>query len=199
MIKKCQLLLFLVAVSSLTAQSEIHGKIVSSITGEAPAFLSMCVEIRSEGESFGNIKRMFLADSLGDFLIKKLEPNKKYQLKISVAGYDTHFFDLVTNNRVLDSTFFVNAECENNIDKADKDWKEGDAKLFIIGSIAPKASTKRDCRFEKKYNIEYYDFGCLLPNLDCIITYNRRVFELLDKKYGSKWRKKVRKDVEGYN
>ena len=52
-------------------------------------------------------------------------------------------------------------------------------------------------KFEKKYNIEYYDFGCTPPNEECVIQYNKTIFANLDKKYGRKWRKEVRKDVIG--
>ena len=54
-------------------------------------------------------------------------------------------------------------------------------------------------KFERKYKIDYFDFGCTPAPSDCIKEYNEKVFELLDKKYGKEWRKNVRKDVEYLN
>ena len=41
------------------------------------------------------------------------------------------------------------------------------------------------------------EFGCEAVAWESLYEYNRTVFEYLDKKYGKKWRKKIRQDIVG--
>ncbi|TPN87787.1 FEKKY domain-containing protein [Aquimarina algicola] len=90
----------------------------------------------------------------------------------------------------------LEAICKYNKDLAEKDWKNGKPKLLLVGSIVPIANSLSDKKFERKYKIEYFDFGCTPPIQECIKAYNERIFQLMDRKYGVKWRKKVRSDVK---
>lgn len=57
-----------------------------------------------------------------------------------------------------------------------------------------------DRSFEKKYNIPFRDLGCVVPDkIECLIAYNKAIFEYLDKTYGKEWRKEIRKDAIGLN
>ena len=65
------------------------------------------------------------------------------------------------------------------------------------GGIAPIIYTT-DKDFQEKYHVGYNVFGCIAPDLDeCLKVYNKTIFEYLDKTYGKKWRRDVRKDVIG--
>ena len=90
----------------------------------------------------------------------------------------------------------METECEYSKEQAEKDWKNGNPKLLLVGSIAPLAKSRSDKRFERNFGVKYLDFGCTPPIIDCILIYNQRIFEFLDNKYGSSWRNSVRSDVK---
>lgn len=69
--------------------------------------------------------------------------------------------------------------------------------LFLASVINP-VTHEEDEIFEKKHQIYYKDFGCVAPSYECMIQYNQRVFEFLNKKFGNKWQKEIRKDVVGF-
>ncbi len=185
--KLLKLILILVCGTSF-GQTILKGKVISSITKEKPSDQIYIDElITKQGD---------LADSLGNFEIEYLEPNKNYIIKISVFGYKDQEFKIKTGKGILSKIFELKAECKYTKEQAEKDWKNGNPKLLIFGSIIPIGNSKADNKFEKKYNIKYFDFGCTPPIMECIKVYNERIFELMDKKYGKKWRKRVRSDVE---
>ncbi|AKD03681.1 hypothetical protein PKOR_11765 [Pontibacter korlensis] len=64
----------------------------------------------------------------------------------------------------------------------------------MVGSIAP-VIYKNQHRFERKYKVQYFDFGCTPPAYECIEECNKTVFNYLDSKYGGKWRREVRPNV----
>ena len=183
----------MIMICGLTsAQVEIRGTVLSELTAMKPD-ADIYIEVLQSRHP-GTI-----ADSLGKFRLEYLEPNKEYLLKISAFGFPTQEFEVVTSTGIANELFLLKAECEFDAEKADSDWQNRTPKLLLFGSIAPVANTKADQRFEKKYKIKYYDFGCTPPAMDCLKLYNERIFELMDEKYGKEWRKKVRPDVEYLN
>lgn len=77
------------------------------------------------------------------------------------------------------------------------DIAAGTMKLLIIGGFAPRYYAT-DSAFERRYHVSYYLFGCVVPDkAQCLEYYNELVMSHLDKQYGKKWRKKVRRDVMG--
>ncbi len=92
---------------------------------------------------------MTMADSSGYFKLENLEPNKLYEIKISTFGYEDQVFEIKTNDGITKTTLILDAECEFSREKAESDWKNGQAKLLLIGSIAPIANSSTDNRFEK--------------------------------------------------
>lgn len=192
-IKKIFLKLTLILVCGLTyGQTEIDGKVISGITGEKPISEIYFKELITK-------QPLTFADSLGNFRIEYLEPNKKYVIEISAFGYGKQKFEVETKSGINNLTFELKADCEYNAEQAESDWKNGKPKLLLFGSIAPIGNTPSDNRFEKKFRIKYYDFGCEPPIDECIKIYNQRIFELMDEKYGKVWREKVRTDVEYLN
>ncbi|WP_231460054.1 MULTISPECIES: hypothetical protein [unclassified Pedobacter] len=81
-----------------------------------------------------------------------------------------------------------------SIELAQKDISRGNIKFLIWSGIASK-HYEGDKPFEKKYNVNYYQFGCVLPLNISLAAYNKVVANYLDAKYGKAWRKDVRKDV----
>ena len=182
--------LILILVCGITyGQTEIVGKVISGVSGEKPISDIYVQELMSK-------QPLIMADSLGNFRIEYLAPNKKYIIEISAFGYGKQKFDVETKNGMNKVTFELKADCEYNAERAESDWKNGTANLLLIGSIAPIANSPSDKGFEKKFKIKYFDFGCEPPIDVCLKEYNTRIFELMDNKYGMKWRKKVRSDVE---
>ena len=173
----------------INAQVEIRGKVISELTGKTPDSEIYIKELLTK-------QPRIKADSLGSFKIEYLEPNKIYIVEISAFGFPSQKFNIKTNKGITNEFFFLRAECEFDVEKAESDWKNGTPKLLLFGSIAPIGNSKFDNRFEKKYRIKYFDFGCTPPAMDCMKLYNERIFKLMDEKYGNKWREKVRKDVE---
>jgi hypothetical protein len=182
--------LILILVCGISyGQTEIIGKVISGISGEKPISEIYAQELITK-------QPLIIGDSLGNFRIEYLEPNKKYIIEISAFGYGKQKFDGETKSGINNVTFELKADCEYNTERAESDWKNGTANLLLVGSIAPIANSHSDKRFEKKFGIKYFDFGCEPPIDECLKEYNKRIFELMDKKYGMKWRKKVRSDVE---
>lgn len=177
-------------------QSEINGFVKSSITDLRP-ITDVYIEIINIKRPV--LERMEMADSKGFFKFVDLEPNKVYKLKVSAFGYADKIYDITTNNGITKTTFTLDASCEFSEKQAEADWENGKAKLLLVGSIAPTANSPTDNKFEKKYGIEYYDFGCMPPIDECIKIYNQKMFKLMDEKYGENWRKNVRTDVEFLN
>jgi len=189
-ISKTLLKLTLILVCGISfGQTEIKGNVISSISKEKPISDIYVQELITK-------QPLMMADSLGNFQIEYLEPNKNYEIEISVFGYGKQKFDVETKSGINKVTLELKGDCEYNAERAESDWKKGTVNLLLVGSIAPIANSSSDKRFEKKYNINYFDFGCEPPIDECLKEYNKRIFELMDNKYGMKWRKKVRSDVE---
>ncbi|CAL2085857.1 hypothetical protein [Tenacibaculum sp. 190524A05c] len=192
-IKSFLKLTFILVYGISYSQVEIIGHVKPSITGVKP-ISEIDIELLNSKKPL--LERMTMADSLGFFRIKNLKPHKLYEVQLLVFGYDNQVFKIKTNDGITKTTLIIEADCEYNREQADEDWNNNRAKLLLVGSIAPRANSQSDTRFEKKYGIEYFDFGCTPPTQECIKIYNERIFELMDEKYGKKWRKKVRSDVE---
>ena len=184
-----KLILILVCGMSY-GQVEIRGKVISELSKETLWYgYSIKPNIKEHPKSKPN--------ESGEFIIEYLEPNKEYDIIISAVGYEDQIFKVKTNESITYKTFELKVNCLYSSKKAENDWEKGKPQFLLIGSIAPIGNTKSDNKFEKKYKIEYYDFGCGIPNYECVELYNQKIAELMDKKYGKKWRKKARKDIVG--
>ncbi|KGO85210.1 FEKKY domain-containing protein [Flavobacterium suncheonense] len=135
-------------------------------------------------------------DSVGNY---KFENLKSGIYKIQVIDFNIkpkEFSVELKDESITNFNLLINADCEVNKEIAEIDIQNKKPRLLLIGSIAPIFYSNQG-KFEKKYEIKYYDFGCTPPSEECVIQYNKTVFDYLDKKYGRKWRKEVRKDVIG--
>jgi len=186
-------ILLFIASEFMSAQvlDTIHGRIISSVTKEVPDGV---IYIMEKGTSNGT-----LADSSGIFKLVPIKDKKEYILEISVGAYETltYHYKSEWTERSRPKSIILSADCKMLESHFNTSENKG-LKLYIIGGIAPVANTKFDRRFEKKYKIRYYDFGCEPIVYECIEKNNERVFEVLDRLHGNKWRKEVRNDVVGY-
>ncbi|MDD5150861.1 MAG: hypothetical protein PHC28_10365 [Flavobacterium sp.] len=84
----------------------------------------------------------------------------------------------------------------NEVEKlAEIDIKNETIILFLQSGEAPIIYYK-DETFKKKYNVFFYEQGCIGSN--CTKEYNKIIFNYLLNKYGKKWIKQIRKDVIGF-
>ena len=70
--------------------------------------------------------------------------------------------------------------------------------IYVLAGIA-SVITKEDLAFAKKYNLKFYDFGCLAPvNFEFYEAKNNLVFEFLNENYGEIWQKDIKPNVMGF-
>lgn len=69
--------------------------------------------------------------------------------------------------------------------------------LFLQSGIS-SITYPNDTLFQNKYNLFYFELGCVSQEPSIIESYNLQVFKFLDGKFGKDWRKKIRKDIIGF-
>ena len=79
---------------------------------------------------------------------------------------------------------------------AKQDIQKGTTQLFYALGFN-STNDNKDISFEKKYNISYYNFGCIAPKSDFLIAYNKIIFNYLSSEFGKSWLKEIRKDIPG--
>ena len=172
-----------------TNEKTIQGKIIISF------FMSNAKPIDSYVAIEGTNNKVKI-DSTGQFKLTnvKLGDNKiKIELWNGTLTKDTI---LTVQQDIKDFNYFFYFECDVNKYKAIYDIRYSQPKLLISGGIAPIVYMGQE-KFEEKYGIVYYDYGCISPNYNCILEYNQAVFDYLDQTKGKTWRKEVRKDIVG--
>lgn len=140
-----------------------------------------------------------VTNELGEFNINNLKPGL-YKINISYIGYPNTDTSIEIINEPIDSLIYtLKIICNKyNEETARRDILSNNPKLLLFGSIVP-IYYKGQEKFEQKYKIKYYDFGCVPEDcFECFEIYNKIIFKYLDKKFGKKWRKTVRKDVLGF-
>lgn len=141
----------------------------------------------------GNIA---FCDSLGNFHLENLQRGK-YHIEAVGYGYKVDTIIEIVDRSIMNLTLLATPECEINTLAAEKDIKNNEIRLLLIGSIVPIMNTDEDNQFEKTFSLKYYDYGCTPPAVECVMDYNQRIFQYLDATYGKEWRKSVRKDIPG--
>ena len=104
--------------------------------------------------------------------------------------------DSQINSSAAAKIMFVTNVTEARL-SAKKDIESKTPFLFTPGGIAP-IIYPNDKEFERKYLVYFYDFGCIAPDEEIMIEYNKIVFDLLDSKFGKNWRREIRPDVLGF-
>lgn len=192
--KLIQVIIALCIAGNLSAQSsdqfELSGTVISGVNNQPlPNSLVMVRTMNNYGVA---------TDSLGHFRISGIKPGN-HRFEIREFGYqplDTIF--VFTDSNIENIEIVINAVCKFNKETALEHLKKKNPKLLLSGGIAP-VIYHSDKKFERKFNVEYYDFGCMPEAQECMLEYNQLMFEYLDSKYGDKWRNLVRQDVIGLN
>lgn len=107
---------------------------------------------------------------------------------------------VVAKNSVAKAEYRVDLSCWRYDSKVAKaDIVQGNVKLFLKpGGFSGPIIFSNDSIFTSRYKVAYEYSGCTLPDSDdCLISYNRVVFDLLDSVYGKRWRRVIRRDVLG--
>ena len=193
-IKFIVILLFLAFIKvefSYSQKDSIKGKIFSFVNREKPKGE---IYIYEKGTSNGTI-----ADSSGFFILAPKIKKEIYSLEISVGNYPKTVYEYKSlwNKRKNPKSIVVTGKCEINKLKAIKDWKNGKPKLYINSGITPISNSKKDDKFEKKFNVEYVELGSESKIYECISEYNFRIINYLDIQYQRKWRKTKREEIIG--
>lgn len=131
---------------------------------------------------FANGKKIvsLSTNNLGQFEIKDLRSGD-YTIKINEFKYDTTIFIGKRRDHVI--WIFLSGGCEVNKKIAEIEINRSKPRLLLIGGIAPVYVVGQE-KFEKQFNVEYYDFGCTPPDTECVAEYNKTIFNYLDNKYG---------------
>jgi hypothetical protein len=93
----------------------------------------------------------------------------------------------------LDSLIFMD-DLEHIRSMADDDIHRGKAFLLLSSGLAPNINST-DIIFENKYDVYYYDYGCVSPSSAIIEAYNAVIFCHLTNRYGNDWLTEIRTDV----
>jgi hypothetical protein len=180
----------LVLVSTSFCQTAtLNGKIISVITNQAPSEPVIIMDYRN--------KKFAETDSLGNYSFDSLKVGETYNFTFLAFGYNELEMSFTVTKPAENLDFILTADCSFDSAKAQIDIEKGTPKLLLIGSIAPTANSKQDQSFEEIYKVEYFDFGCSPPAIDCILEYNKQIFIYFDKTFESDWRRLVRTDVVG--
>jgi hypothetical protein len=185
------ILSLLLASNCASARSDecsITGQITSARNGKPLSSASVMLR----GTVTGSI-----ADSSGRYLIRHIPPGK-HSVRVMHLGYE--IADTVVELQNGISTVVdiaLQTTCSVDESKARSDIAQKTVRLLLIGSLMPQANSPEDDAFEKHYGVEYFDYGCTPPAHECVIEYNRTIFQYLDERYGTGWRKSVRGDVVG--
>ncbi|WP_155810414.1 hypothetical protein [Polaribacter sp. Hel_I_88] len=152
------------------------------------------IYVFEKGTSNGTI-----ANDLGEFNLITKTKKESHFLEISVGNYPNLIYEYKTiwNKRKKPKSIVINGKCEITKEQARKDWKNGTPKLYLNSRIAPIENTKKDEKFERKYNVEYVELGCEGKIYECVTEYNFYIIKILDIQYQRKWRQTKRKEIVG--
>lgn len=184
----CMTLLTSLAFAQTVDTFKISGTVISANSGE-PIPLGFIMITRTKG---------YQCDSSGRFTLYNLATGH-HKLSFSAFGYDSKDTILtITDGDINNLKWTIYTDCwKYSKKKAVKDIQSNEPTILLQGGIAPVVyATDKD--FESKYKVTFYDLGCVAADRqECLIAYNRTIFEYLDKIYGKKWRKEIRKDAIG--
>ena len=106
----------------------------------------------------------------------------------------------ISFDQQIDSSGAIKLRFAKNVKEAQEIAKNDILKQFIVLYISDLKFTnitRKDRKFEKKYNSYYSIAGCLTGKLEFIEAYNHEIFEYFTKKYNKEWIYEIKKDVIG--
>lgn len=167
---------------------KISGKVISANSSEGIPNATIMIS-RTNG---------FKCDSLGNFTIYNLSPGQN-KLSFSALGYaNKDTIVSVTDKDITNFKWIIYTDCLTySREMALTDIQAKKPTILLHSGYAPVVYTT-DKAFEKRFEIKYFDFGCVAGDrLECLIAYNKTIFDYLDKTYGKRWRKEIRNDAIG--
>jgi len=192
--KQIWLLILCLSVSGITYSQDSN---YFSISGKIKLLAGL--ELTTPFEAFLTIKsanKFVIADSLGYYKIDSLKTGT-YKLTVRGFGYQEMDTTINISESISHLDLLIIADCEINKDIAQRDINKNKPRLLLSGGIAPVIYSDQD-KFEEKYGVKYFDYGCVTPSYECIEQYNKEIFIYLDNKFGKSWRLEIRKDVIGF-
>jgi hypothetical protein len=135
------------------------------------------------------------SNSNGEFRFSDLKSGE-YKIKFISSYGELDTIIKIENRDLKDLNIVFISDCEIDAEIANLDLKNKTPRLLIFGGIAPTEVYGQE-KFEEKFGVEYYNYGCIAPAYECALEYNQVIFDFLTDKYGKKWRREVRKDVVG--
>lgn len=198
LIRSISLICFLVTVlSSVNAddQAELHSisggvKILVGTENYTPQGFGFA---RIRGQ---NVSKSSILDSLGYFKFDSLKTGT-YSIEVEILGTgEANTIVKISDTSIEGLELSILIDCSINKDVAEHDIRQKSPRLLILGGIAPVIYSDQHV-FEDKYKVKYFDYGCISPGFECMIDYNKSIFEYLDSKYGIEWQKEIRGDVAG--
>ena len=196
MIKRL-LTIFIFIGTGLINKSTAQNTDYFSIAGKVNLLAGL--ELTIPLEAYVTVKsanKFVIADSLGNYKIDSLKAGI-YKIAVHGFGYQGTDTTINVSKSITDLDLLMIAKCEINKEIAQRDIVKNKARLLLSGGIAPVIYSDQD-KFEKKYGVKYFDYGCVTPSYECIEQYNKEIFKYLDNKFGKSWRREVRKDVIGF-
>lgn len=131
----------------------------------------------------------------GEFRLQNLKCGV-YKIKFISDYGELDTTIIIENKNILNLNIIFVSKCEIDAEIANLDLMNKTPRLLIFGGIAPTEVYGQE-KFEKKFGVEYYSYGCIAPAYECVLEYNQVIFDFLTNKYGKKWKRGVRKDVVG--
>lgn len=167
---------------------KISGKLISANSSEGIPNATIMIT-RTKG---------FKCDSLGNFTIYNLSSGLQ-KLSFSALGYgNKDTIVSVTDKDITNFKWVIYTDCwMYSREKALMDIQAKMPTILLHSGDAPVVYTT-DKAFESRFKIKYFDFGCVAGDRqECLIAYNKTIFDYLDKVYGKRWRKEIRNDAIG--
>lgn len=161
--------------------------------------------IKQFGEIYMSEKGSFdkvIVDRGGYF---KFVPNRKdsvYTLVFSISNLasEEYKFKSEWSKRRKPKSIIINVDCVISKKAAELDWKNNKATLIYYSQ---DKISRRDRKFEKKFNVKYFTLSPLaneapyISGYRCAKIYNKQILHQMSLIYGDKFKRIIRKDVLG--
>ena len=150
---------------------------------------------RNVAVSIEELNQTTFTDSLGYFRFDSLVSGN-YSLQ--AASMDFRTLDTIVSISEKSQRIELNIQldCNYSAETALDDIARNQTNIILSGGVAATVYPNQK-EFEKKFNVTYFELGCLHVPHTCLEEYNQEVFRYLDEQYGQAWRDLVRPDVIG--
>lgn len=138
-----------------------------------------------------------------------IQDNGYFKIDALKAGRYRLTFRVNEDYRVIDTVLTMSTDNFHDIRitpiikrpctyEAGKDIETNNISILVVCDKGLRVNSKADHSFEKKFNVRYLILSQPIPNPNCLKRYNEIIFNHLDKEFGERWRKSVRRDSIGF-